>query len=413
MNGSEWIDKPAAAWRLQDLEGLAGAEEGVYLEFKRPNEFMDQGGKFSPDRLSTELAETVSAFLNSAGGVLLIGVQTNKSDRDKKSEVLRPPKEWVVDQTFEHLKVSLTASQVRDRIYGNILPRPFGVDVKNLDLHLNNTKTTVFVVRVPASSIGAHQAVPTRCYYRRISDGDVPMLDHEIRDVNNRRAGPLLHLACALIESGTSLAEDEWKTSKTGLSQIDFRGEPFQQVNVVFAVTNLGRGTANIARFDVGIPEPWQVSNYAAQTTSVGSYWIPNNALQSLLGNQVRVVWKPEQCPAIPNALRSQKLSEQDIAWQTVIYNGNDPPAHPVWPVVDRVVIGVLELHLRNTPASGTSYWWLPWRIFTEGMPETRGAALLSRVGSQLIAVNCGLDAASWVAATERFETLTSKFAVP
>jgi len=213
LSESAYFEKPANSWEVSDIDKLAGTEEGVYLEFKRPSEFV-RLGNFSPDLCAAELSETVSAFLNSDGGVILLGVQTDKHNKDKRTEVLKQFETWSSDQTFEHLGISLTASRVRDLIYGNIMPRPIGIEVKDLSVLVGGVATTMFVVTVAPSPLGAHQSVKTQRYYRRTWDGDEPMLDFEIRAVNSRRAGPLLHLACKVVSDIAGMPfEEEWKNS--------------------------------------------------------------------------------------------------------------------------------------------------------------------------------------------------------
>lgn len=71
-----YFEKRANLWEVEDIAELVGAAEGIYLEFKKPSEFI-RNGAFSRDLAAQELAETISAFLNSDGGVILIGVQTD------------------------------------------------------------------------------------------------------------------------------------------------------------------------------------------------------------------------------------------------------------------------------------------------------------------------------------------------
>lgn len=93
MSESMYSEKRASSWEVSDIRELIGTEEGVYLEFKRPLEFV-RNGIFSRDEVARELAETVSAFLNSDGGVILVGVQTDKHKKDKKTEFLKSLKTW-------------------------------------------------------------------------------------------------------------------------------------------------------------------------------------------------------------------------------------------------------------------------------------------------------------------------------
>ncbi|MFC1919066.1 helix-turn-helix domain-containing protein [Chloroflexota bacterium] len=261
---------------------LAGTEEGVYLEFKKPSEFIHDN-HFSRDEFARELTETVSAFLNSDGGVILIGVQTDEHERDKKIEYLKSPENWALTQTLEHLKIPLKASQIRDLIFGNIVPKPSGVEVKDLDIPFGKDKTTVFVVTVTASPFGAHQSVKTSRYYRRTADGDEPMLDFEIRAVNSRRSGPLLNMEFKVSHISDIPFEERWKDSSVEMIKGGSEEDSFFRANLIIAISNRGMGTADIARFDMGIPNPWFVKNYAADGTNSVGHWVPNSGLQYLI----------------------------------------------------------------------------------------------------------------------------------
>ena len=152
---------------------------------------------------------------------------------------------------------------------------------------------------------------------------------------------------------------------------------------------------------------------YSPEGTDVGAVWVPNNDLRYLLGNGVSVFWRPEKCREVPILTRQKKISEEAVGWQKVIYNGNEPPAHPLWPTADRVVVGVLGLQLQITEGDKT-WWWLPWRIFTEGMPETRGAVVLKVASGQFRVVNYEIDDVSWAGELEdeKFDTLKERFQV-
>ncbi len=414
MSESTYSEKLASSWEVSDIEKLAGTEEGVYLEFKKPSEFV-RAGKFSPDICAAELSETVSAFLNSDGGVVLIGVQTDKHNKDRKTEVLRRLEAWSTDQTFEHLGISLTASQIRDIIYGNIVPKPTGVEVKELTVPIGKATATVFVVTVAISPLGAHQSVKTWRYYRRTADGDEPMLDFEIRAVNSRRAGPLLHLACKVVSDIAGMPfEEEWKNSSVDMERVDSEGKSFYRVNLIFATSNFGRGTANVARFDIGIPTPWQVQHYSPDGTNVGAHWVSRSGLQYSIGNQVTVFWMPDKCHDIPHPYRNRRLSEQIVAWQQVIYSGNETPGHPIWPTSGRMIIGVIRLQRQNN-GNVTPFSWLPWRAFAGDMMETRGAVLVMENANKLYVFNYEMDDVYWwhhAEDVQKFEELKQRFQV-
>ena len=151
MNDPDWLSRPAYQWRLEDVQQLAQAEEGLYLEFKKPTEFLDNN-QYSRDRLAGELAETASAFLNSQGGVLLIGVQTTQSTTDRRVEYLRPTHEWDVDGIWAKFGINVTTSQISVLIYGNLSPRPVGIEVQPVEVDVPGTTTTAFAATVPVGT---------------------------------------------------------------------------------------------------------------------------------------------------------------------------------------------------------------------------------------------------------------------
>ena len=413
MSESIYSQKQASSWEVSDIEKLAGTQEDVHLEFKKPSEFI-QRGRYDRDRLTTELTETVSAFLNSDGGVILIGVQTEEHRRDRKTELLKPLEAWSSDQSFEHLGISLTASQILDLIYSNILPKPTGIEVKGLTVYVGAVTTTVFVVTVAISPLGAHQSVKTWRYYRRTADGDEPMLDFEIRAVNSRRVGPLLRLECKVSDTADTPFEEEWKNSSVDLERVDIREQIFYRANLFFATSNFGRGTANVARFDIGIPTPWQFRHDSPDSTDVGAHWVSRSGLQYSIGNQVTVFWTPDKCREIPLPYRNKRLKEQVVVWQQVIYSGNETPGHPIWPSSGHMIIGVKWLQRQNN-GNTTPFSWLPWRAFAGEMMETRGAILLMENGNKLFVFNYEMDEVSWWYQAEslrKFEELKQRFQV-
>ena len=414
MNERPYTEKPASLWDIADIEKLAGTQEDVYLEFKKPSEFV-QKGHFSRDVLIKELTETVSAFLNSDGGVILVGVQTEVHGRDRKTELLKPLAGWSYNQSFENLGISLTAYQIQDLIYGNIVPKPMGIEVKSLTVPVGDATATVFAITVLISPLGAHQSAKTWRYYRRTADGDEPMLDFEIRAVNSRRAGPILDLACKGSSTAGIPSEEEWKNSHVDMNEVSGGDRRFNRVELIFATSNLGRGTADIARFDIGIPNPWVVQRVFSDGVDAGAYLVENTGLQYTIPNRVIVFWTPEKCREIPLPYRNRRISEQEVSWKQVVYSGGESPSHPIWPASGRRVIGRLRLH-RPINGDVTAFLWLPWRAFAGDMLETKGAILLTEATNRLYIVNYEMDEVTWWHQAEedsKFEELKDRFQVP
>ena len=371
MTESDWVRKPAPEWQVVDLQNVAGAEEGAYLELKKASEFI-RNGRFSWDVFAEQLASTASAFLNSDGGILLLGVQTVQHEADKKRESLAPLADWVIGQTFGSLNIKLSTSQVWDRVYGNLSPKPFGIEVTELKVTVEDTSASVFVISVPPSATGAHQSLKSMRYHRRTADGDPPMADWEIRDVNNRRAGPLLevYLHGARVNDDSMELTGDSKRSSIPADQRTPKSEgPYFPLNLETSVVNLGRGVATVVRVDVGIPAPWTRDPYGPDDLK------RELRLDRFLGAYVTVLMRPDVLATVPFATRRKRLTEQPVQWWTLVYRG-DRDGHPLWPLGGMLVpIGGLGVR-RPTPTAAEEYSWIPWRIMAENMPEIRGAAL-------------------------------------
>ena len=123
-----------------------------------------------------ELSQDVSAFANSAGGLLVLGVG------EKKSEPLKPglPGE-----------ITWTASYTKEAIESALLSRihPW---IEHLAIHpvRNSEGKVVFLFDIP-QSMKAHQAGDKR-YYMRHNFQKLPMEHYQIVDLMNRRSSPIL-----------------------------------------------------------------------------------------------------------------------------------------------------------------------------------------------------------------------------
>lgn len=141
--------------------------EALQLEFKEKN---------SPDRPELDngdkkvIAKAVSAFANSGGGTLVLGVRTTKAgDLDVAAE-LRAIKE-----------PELCRAQVEYVCKTNVSPEIAGIVVTAL---VGPEGTGVIVCDVPGSERRPHMSTaPTvHTYYRRTFQGDVPMTPFEVEE---------------------------------------------------------------------------------------------------------------------------------------------------------------------------------------------------------------------------------------
>lgn len=156
-------------WTEGELQGLiaSGQEENIQLDFKRTIGTND-GAK-------TELSKDVSAFANTIGGHIIIGVDEGVDPPHKASAItpLDPraaSKEWL--------------EQV---INSRIQPR-LSVKIHPVDLLSTAPGNVAYVLEIPEGST-AHQAYDHR-YYRRYNFQSVPMEDYEVRQAMNRASRP-------------------------------------------------------------------------------------------------------------------------------------------------------------------------------------------------------------------------------
>jgi len=126
------------------------------------------------------------------------------------------------------------------------------------------------------------------------------------------------------------------------------------------------------------------------------------------------VFWKSDECPEIPHPYRNKRLSEQVVAWQQVVYSGNETPGHPIWPTSERMIITDMRLQRQNN-GNVVPFSWLPWRVFAGDMMETRGAILFMENGNRLRVFNYEMDDIDWWHHAEderKFEELKQRFQV-
>jgi hypothetical protein len=136
------------------------------------------------DKAKNDITKDISAMANSAGGTIIYGLaQFDDAAREHLPERITAvdrvafSKEWLEQMT----------SQIRPRI----------PDLRIHSIQLSTgPDNVVYVVEVPQGTT-AHQARDFR-YYRRYNFEAVPMADHEIRDVMNRRAHPRIVVRASL-----------------------------------------------------------------------------------------------------------------------------------------------------------------------------------------------------------------------
>lgn len=138
-------------------------------------------------RSKDEITKDVSAFANSAGGIIIYGVKEfDEIERRHLPEIITPincslfPKEWL------------------EQVINNIRPRIEGIIIYPVHLQ-SGENDVIYVVDIPQSKT-AHQARDLR-YYKRYNFQSIPMNDYEIRDIMGRRKEPEVQLEFCILRS--------------------------------------------------------------------------------------------------------------------------------------------------------------------------------------------------------------------
>jgi Schlafen, AlbA_2 len=197
-----------------------GIEEGLTLDYKASPALARD------DKQINEMCKDVSAFANSAGGQLIYGVVEDKVTR----------KPTATDPGVTDAKI--TREWIEQVLNSRIQPRISNIRTAQLD---NRKGGSVFVVTVPSSQTGPHQA-PDKRYYKRFDLRSVAMEDYEIKDVMRRATTPNLQIRLAFKELKTTV-------------KIEFdRGEETSRpIELRPMARNLSGQPAEYAMVDIGI----------------------------------------------------------------------------------------------------------------------------------------------------------------
>lgn len=164
--------KPVHQWTAEDVLNLVGTEEDLRTEFKSGRLFDDDA------KVADELSKQVSAFANSEGGLLVLGMSESKTSKKGTAVAERPdgvPRRW-------------TGHRVQQTIESNVSPLLMGIRVRPVEVPGLGEDRWVVLVAVPQGST-AYQASDRR-YYGRSEYEAKALPDHEVRLRMSRDRGP-------------------------------------------------------------------------------------------------------------------------------------------------------------------------------------------------------------------------------
>lgn len=143
--------------------------ESINLDYKASGSLDNTDGK------KKEIGKDVSAFANSAGGVIVYGIAEVGIYPDKLDGGVDPKettKEWLENVIMSHIQ-----------------RRVMGVRIFQVPLQTTAPGRVAYVVSIPASPYAPHMATGNR-YYKRYNFSSVPMEEFEVRDVSRRLVSP-------------------------------------------------------------------------------------------------------------------------------------------------------------------------------------------------------------------------------
>jgi predicted HTH transcriptional regulator len=144
-----------------DLKSLItlGVEESINLDFKAA------GSLDITDKKKAEIAKDVSAFANSAGGMIIYGINevNHKASSFSPIDGSTYTKEWLeqIIQTRIQRKIE---------------------DLKIIPVRIDNdVHKSIYVIKIPESSSAPHMTSDKK-FYKRYNFESVQMEEHEIRN---------------------------------------------------------------------------------------------------------------------------------------------------------------------------------------------------------------------------------------
>lgn len=226
------LPNPPWEWQQADLQALIDDEiaEDLHIEYKE-SRLLAREPQSAKDACVKTLTKTVSAFNNSDGGVIVIGMRERRKGNRNCPESFD---EGVSESDF-------SKTWLVQIINSNISPSIPDLRVNLVKLKGEQEGRVACVIHVPKGT-RAVQAKDLR-YYQRVEDQSLPMRDFQIRDVNNRSLGPDLRMSFIIPPGQGNQLTVRDRQDKTN---------PF---SIAIVAWNLSDTLAELALFRIILPE--------------------------------------------------------------------------------------------------------------------------------------------------------------
>jgi hypothetical protein len=149
------------SWTETEVKALIGQSESIRREFKAGMLF----GREPESKWRDVLSKEVSAFANTEGGELILGIQEDKSNPGVASGI-------------DGVPTTVSRERLKDLIQGNLSPHLPGIGLQRVKLS-EPPDRVVFVIQIPQGTT-AYQA-RDRLYYGRSEFNVEALPDHEVR----------------------------------------------------------------------------------------------------------------------------------------------------------------------------------------------------------------------------------------
>jgi hypothetical protein len=202
----ELFGKSAAHVQIEDIENLLKQEECHALEYKRA-QILNR-----PD----DLSQSVSAFLNSNGGLIIIGVRQDRQTRSVKGKEAR------LRHQIEFVGAEYTKERVEQLIFDHLhfSSKP--------DIRIHPVKNpsepdeALYLIEIPPGDDPPYQAGDFR-YYHRSNFKKQPMPHSEIASCFGRRQSPQLTVSCEIVRVLETRQTKQFGKVATSDSPFDLR----------------------------------------------------------------------------------------------------------------------------------------------------------------------------------------------